>query len=370
MAPLLLYWASAGTELRAVEVSSEGTVADLKAAIEAAGGPARWRQLLRVGGAELDADAVALSDTGVSFQAQVQVTARHVPASVVTAGSAHSAAILDGRVHVWGDNSFDQASVPDFGGETPWTLATGAHATQVVAVTRDGAVVQWASHRPLADLGGRKALSAVIGAAHAAAIVDDGSVLAWGDNTFGQTEVPDLAGRAAQQMSAGVRTVLLLTADGQVLQWGRPLVGEAHVPDFGGARIVGVAAGSSHNVVVTEEGGVVCWGLDDFGQCSPPDFEGRKVVAATIGARTTVALLEDNTTVAWGGDYTDRWSARPPEAVAGRIRSVVAGGRHYLATLTSGEVACWGNNSSYGSHTKQALLPRRLRGSVVRDVSI
>ena len=58
---------------------------------------------------------------------------------------------------------------------------------------------------------------------------DDGSVVAWGDNTQGQANVPSGLTNAVA-ISAGLAHSVALLADGQIVVWGNNLHGQRNVP--------------------------------------------------------------------------------------------------------------------------------------------
>jgi alpha-tubulin suppressor-like RCC1 family protein len=94
-----------------------------------------------------------------------------------------------------------------------------------------------------------------------------GTVVAWGDDSYGQTNVPvGLTNVVA--ISADYRNSLALNADGSVTGWG--LV--ASVP-CGLSNVVAIAAGSYHALALKYDGTVVAWGGgtgDIYGQANVP----------------------------------------------------------------------------------------------------
>ncbi|MDP1806652.1 MAG: hypothetical protein Q8K72_15855 [Acidimicrobiales bacterium] len=90
---------------------------------------------------------------------------------------------------------------------------------------------------------------------HSLALKADGTVVAWGDNTFGQTNVP--AGLTdVVSIAAGGWHSVALKADGTVVAWGRNDAGQGTVP----AGLNGVTAVSTafiHNLALKTDGTVV-----------------------------------------------------------------------------------------------------------------
>lgn len=108
-----------------------------------------------------------------------------------------------------------------------------------------GRIVGWGSQVVGVDLdGGFVAVSA--GTYHSIGLKADGSIIAWGDNHYSQSDVP-FSNAKFIGVSAGWSHTLALTAEGSVFAWGDALAGETDVPapnqDF-----VAVAAGTNHSL--------------------------------------------------------------------------------------------------------------------------
>jgi hypothetical protein len=91
-----------------------------------------------------------------------------------------------------------------------------------------------------------------------------GTVVAWGDNTYGQIDVP--AGLANVVAISSSYHCLALCNDGTVVAWGRNILGEAYVP-FGLTNVIAIAAGHNHSLALCNDGTVVAWG---DGYAPPP----------------------------------------------------------------------------------------------------
>lgn len=177
------------------------------------------------------------------------------------------------------------------------------------------------------------------GASHALGLRPDGSVVAWGSNTYGQTTVP--AGLAnVVAVAAGYVHSLALRSDGTVAAWGYNQYGAANVP-AGLSGVIAIAAGQFHSVALKIDGTVVTWGFNDYGQNNVPAGLDN-VVSIAAGESHTLALKADGTVVGWGRNDFGQRSA--PAGLSGVV--AIAGGRlHSLALKDDGTVAGWGLSS-------------------------
>jgi alpha-tubulin suppressor-like RCC1 family protein len=194
-------------------------------------------------------------------------------------------------------------------------------------------------------LGGPAGLVATNGA-QSFAVLDDGSVRAFGLNTayelglpstqtIGDDETPAAAGSAAMvplagatvQLAVGKGFACALLDDGRVQCWGRGDEGQlgrgalpgSHPPGdvVLGGTAVEITAGAAHACARLSGGAVRCWGRGDAGQLG----RGQAVAGSPVPASL--------------GDV----------ALGGAAMQVVAGSAHTCARLTSGAVRCWGSGA-------------------------
>jgi hypothetical protein len=94
-------------------------------------------------------------------------------------------------------------------------------------------------------------------------------------------------------IAAGEYHSLAVRADGTVVAWGDNSEGQSSVPpDL--AAVAATAGGGGHTVALAADGSLVAWGADWNGQCDiPPDILPAAGVAA--GSYHTVALIESAT---------------------------------------------------------------------------
>jgi alpha-tubulin suppressor-like RCC1 family protein/subtilisin family serine protease len=286
---------------------------------------------------------------------------RTVSAGTGGGNGTHSLAIkTDGTVWAWGLNSQGQ-----FGN------GSSSSSTSPVQVS---------------NFSGVAAIAA--GADHTLALKTDGTV--WGsgsdyygqlgDNgTFGDThntpvQANGLAGVVA--ITTGGYHNLALKADGTVWAWGYNswyasiggVNSDIRVPTQvqGITGVVAVAAGEAHSLALKSDGTVWAWGSNQLGQAGPAAPVGNPVAAPVqvsgltdvaaiaCGKVTSYALKRDGTVWSWGwgpngerGDGTTQASGTTPRAVL-NLSNVVAidGGAVFaLALKSDGTLWAWGNNS-------------------------
>ncbi len=201
-----------------------------------------------------------------------------------------------------------------------------------------------------AGLTGVKAIAA--GSTHSVALKNDGTVVAWGDNSAGQTDIPSGLD-SVKAIAAGASHTVALKNDGTVVVWGLNSAGQADVP-IGLNAVSAIAAGDSHTVALLTNGTVVAWGSNSNGQVTAPATALSGVKAIAAGGYHTVALKTDGTVVIWGSN--DHAQRTVPVGLSD-VKAVAAGTYHTVALKNDGTVVAWGANES-----GQKLVPVGLTG--------
>ena len=172
------------------------------------------------------------------------------------------------------------------------------------------------------------------GGSHTVGLKADGTVVAVGDNYYGQCDVDGWTDIVA--VSAGDDHTVGLKADGTVVAVGYNLYGQCDVD--GWTDIVAVSVSSRHTVGLKADGTVVAVGDNDDDQC---DVDGwTDIVAVSAGDFRTVGLKADGTVVAVGSNLfgqcdVDGWTD---------IVAVSAGGSHTVGLKADGTVVAVGDN--------------------------
>ncbi|MBL9133835.1 MAG: hypothetical protein JNG86_21670, partial [Verrucomicrobiaceae bacterium] len=225
----------------------------------------------------------------------------------------------------------------------------------VIGLQNDGSVVAWGvnNYGQLNVPAGLSAVSAVAAGYHwGMALKMDGTVSAWGNNDNGQTSIP--VGLNATAIAAGQNHALAVKSDGTVAAWGYNGSGQCNVP-AGLTNVVAVGGGSEHSVALKADGTVVAWGSSGLGVLNiPGGLSG--VTAIAVGSWHNLARKSDGTVVAWGNNGSGQCNV--PAGLTGVI-AVAAGNNHSLALKSDGTVVAWGYNGF--SHTS-VPVPLGLRG--------
>ncbi len=329
----------------------------------------------------------------------------------LAAGTYHAMALqADGALLAWGSNTWGQLG-DDTGrpSDTPVSVkgasnvrAMSAGGTFSVGLRTDGSLWAWGDNGtgqlgegtsqtryapwPVTGMGS-DVVAVAAGGYHCLALKADGTVWAWGDNSWSQlgdgtylgsqhspVRVAGMEGPAAR-MAGGNSHGLAMGADGRVWAWGANASGQlgdttivnrmAPVPVDGIREASSVAGGGDHCLALKSDGSLIwAWGLNTSGQLGDGTTTDRlapiqvtvsagRVTAIAAGASHSLALKEDGTVWAWGsnakgqlgnGTNTDALSPVQVIGLTGKITAVAAGVAHSLALRDDGTVWAWGLN--------------------------
>lgn len=373
-----------------------------------------------VTGLELGAQQISVTSGSTSATVSVQVTPqRHWAGTHGVSSSSGS-----------GDYNL---VVPPAGNVLGW----GANPSGVLGQNKT--VTQFAfSSLPIAVLSGSGVLSldsiymASAGDSTVLALSEEGKVWGWGDNS-----ASELSGQNAQfpllpvrvrnasnsadldrvvQTAIGDNNALALLDDGSVLSWGNysgqssgsaarfpGAVMRADGPALNG--IVGISAGWNYSLALAADGRVWAWGFNSDGRTGTGAIatpavalattvklaggsDLTDIVAISVGYNFGLALTRDGEVYAWGDNSYGQLGQGPgqPSAIPYAVKvkadgggtltavaMVAAGGRHALALDTSGKVLSWGLNNDgqlgRGPHVAPGTGSRELPTQVVSETA-
>ncbi|HBH71983.1 MAG TPA: hypothetical protein DDY43_00720, partial [Synechococcales bacterium UBA10510] len=180
--------------------------------------------------------------------------------------------------------------VPD-SAATPSYLITPGQQTAIATITAEGMVVAVnGPSRPGSSKGELRNFGAF------AALKSDGTVVAWGDPSFGGTAPPTGLSGVTQIFSTG-GAFAALKSDGTVVAWGSSSSGGTGVPT-GLSGVTQIFSTANAFAALKSDGTVVAWGDFTNGGNAPTGLSG--VTQIFSNARAFAALNSDGSVVSWG----------------------------------------------------------------------
>jgi alpha-tubulin suppressor-like RCC1 family protein len=241
----------------------------------------------------------------------------------------------DGTVVAWGEGwgGLRITNVPS-GLSNVVTVSCGS--SHALALKSDRTVVGWGSTYSVPD-GLTNVVAVTAGEAYfSAALLADGTVRAWGENNYGQTDVPPGLTNVVFVSSRRAEHALALIDDGTVVGWGNNDVGQTTVPD-GLTNAAAVSAVYALSVALREDGTMTAWGDNSYGQTNVPAGLTNAVKVNSDGL-TVLALKADGTVTAWGYNWSGQTNV---PAGLSNVVDVVAGGS-CVALKQDGTLVTWG----------------------------
>lgn len=286
--------------------------------------------------------------------ASINVVATNTAAEIVT-GLAHTCIRnSDGKVICFGRNNYGQLG-----------YGYAQLLSDVSTIGRSLSTV--GTNKSFIDLGtGRTALQLALGQEHTCALRDNGTVVCWGRNQYGQ-------------LGQGHTNTLGINND----------MGDA-IPTVNlGGTATQITAGAFHTCAIMSNGSVKCWGLNNkaqlgignivnIGDQTNPVFTsvdlgtGKTATQISAGFEITCAVLNDQRAKCWGqnynlqsgqggvadfyhdgtyliGDHANELgdTLQPIKLGVGKtVRKVAVGFYHICALMTDNGVKCWGKPTS------------------------
>jgi len=290
----------------------------------------------------------------------------------IATGGFHNCVILDnGTSKCWGRNGSGQLGAGD------------------IASRGDGSNEMGDNLATLSLGTNRTARAITAGGGTTCALLDNGSLKCWGQNTDGQLGLGDALARGdgANEMGDNLSAIKLGKSKNKIATNSLKPIGDSSPELFeqsGETNSTTFVAGANYTCAILDNGSVKCWGQNDVGQLGLGNINNRGDAVSEMGdslpvvdlgtnrtARSlaaggdrTCAILDNGTVKCWGsniygqlglGDTVNRGDAGSqmgdnlPVVDLGTnrtARKIVAGNQHACAILDNGTVKCWGANAS------------------------
>ncbi|MBX3737538.1 MAG: immunoglobulin domain-containing protein [Candidatus Didemnitutus sp.] len=187
----------------------------------------------------------------------------------------------DGTVRSWGSYSYVPGPFPD-------VVAVAAGGSNAALLRSDGTVVYWSIYNQNATTAAPRDIVAIaMGNSGAIGLKADGSVVSLTTQTV---TIPDNLGTVVG-VAAGYQHWLALRSDGTVVAWGGNTYGQTTVPT-GLTNVVAVTASANSSFAVKADGTVVAWGSNQSG-VTPLPANLAAVTALASNAGNHVIALRD-----------------------------------------------------------------------------
>lgn len=246
------------------------------------------------------------------------VKAEHGYRGVATGGDHSVAFFNNSTVHTWGYNGFGQL------GTNSTTFSN-----KPINVVRQGDIQD--SYVSLSNV-----VQVAAGSMHSLALCSDGTVWAWGENTYGQVGMPTTGANGKNEFIKYAVPVMVA---------GAPL-----------KNIVAIAANGHFSLALDSAGTVWAWGLNGSGQIGvDPLTTGAKseptsvafpvptaIVAIAAGGASAYAIDTEGKLWVWGNNFNgqlcigskdDTSTPTPVSALQAKVVQVSAGIQHVLVRL-------------------------------------
>ncbi|MCY3960260.1 MAG: hypothetical protein OXG34_01145 [bacterium] len=244
----------------------------------------------------------------------------------------------------YGEGVIDRARVEVFAPEATVTRqryrSLSAGVDHDCAVRLDGSIVCWGNTSYggegliKAPAGTFKSVSA--GSSHSCAVRTDDSIVCWGSTWASEKGLLDAPAGTFKSVSAGGYGSCAVRSDDSIVCWGSTWASEKGLLDAPAGTFKSVSAGGYGSCAVRSDDAIVCWG--DTSEVGLLDAPAGTFKSVSVGSSHSCAVRSDDSIVCWG-DTT--WGERLIDAPAGTFKSVSVGGFGSCAVRSDDAIVCW-----------------------------
>jgi hypothetical protein len=159
---------------------------------------------------------------------------------------------------------------------------------------------------------------------HSLGLKSNGSIIAWGDNFYGQCNVPE-PNTNFIAIAAGLDHNIGLKNDGSIIAWGNNIYGQCNVPEPN-TDFIAIAAGMIHNLGLKTDGSIIAWGDNEYNQCDIPE-PNTDFIAVAAGWDHSLGLKANGSIIAWGQNQFHQCDVPEPNT---EFIAIAASGFHCL----------------------------------------
>lgn len=269
----------------------------------------------------------------------------------------------------------------------PSTLSEGSYSVKLEVVNEIGEIYTDIKELNVADINSLSNVKRLIVYGYTSfAIMNDGTVKAWGSNEYGQLGLGDTVNRNTPTVAPALKGVkdidlgfihsIAIMSDGTVKAWGLNSSGQLGLGDTTnrvtptvitsfGTNVSQVYCGQYTSFALMKDGTVMYWGDSGFGELGLGDNIRRLIPTLIadlgnstkklfVGGFTTFAMDGTGSVKAWGynsygqlglGDNTSKNRPQPVTSLGSGVNDLSVSSYNGLAITSDGKVKSFGNNT-------------------------
>lgn len=260
----------------------------------------------------------------------------------------------------WGDSASPAHTVPPAIAQLQDISCVFSSFYAFAALRADGSVVAWGDSSYGGDASSVATLRDIVSVTGSdgafAALRADGSVVAWGSSNYGGDASSVATLRNIVSITGSERAFAALRADSSVVAWGDSHYGGDASSVATLRNIVSVAGTRNAFAALRANGSVVAWGDSSYGGDASSVSALQDIVSVVESSRAFAAMRENGSVVAWGNSNY----GGDASSVTGLtdIISITGNSHAFTALRVDGSIVAWGD-SDYGGNIPPQIATLR-----------